>query len=296
MSDGTRTDLAGRTVVVTGAAGGLGAAYARQLDELGAHLVLVDVNQAVESVAESLHGARAVVGDVTRRTVAEAAVRAAVDGHGSLDGLICNAGLGASAGPVHRHDEDTFDEVLRSHLHHTAIWSRAAWRHLRNATGGGAVVTTSSAAAMGLAGTSDYAAAKGAIWSLTRSMALDGARHGVRVNAVMPMAYTPMAAGYPDESVRHWMESEFDPAEVAPAVAWLLHPACESNGECFSVGAGRVGRVVMAVAPGLESGRELDFDAVVAGWDRAMSLEGLVVADSSATDATMMRRATGELA
>ena len=133
--------------------------------------------------------------------------------------------------------------MLRSHLHHTAIWSRAAWPHLRGATGGGAIVTTSSATALGLASTSDYAAAKGAVWSLTRSMALDGARHGVRGNTVMPMAYTPMAATYPDETVRSWMQARFDAAEVAPVVAWLLHPDCTSNGECFSVGAGRVGRM-----------------------------------------------------
>jgi NAD(P)-dependent dehydrogenase (short-subunit alcohol dehydrogenase family) len=196
---------------------------------------------------------------------------------------------------VHRYDDERFDRVLRSHLHHTAVWSRAAWPHLRDADGGGAIVTTSSATAMGLAGTSDYAAAKGAIWSLTRSMAQDGLRHGVRVNAVMPMAYTPMAATYPDESVREWMQHEFDPAEVAPAVAWLLHPECTTNGECFSVGAGRVARVVMAVAPGLESSEPLTFDSVVAGWDRAMSLDGLAVADGSAADSMMMRRAMGTL-
>lgn len=288
-------DLSGRTVIITGAAGGLGAAYADQLDALGAALVLVDLDDAVGAVADSLAAAHAVVGDVTDVGVADDAVHAAIERTGRLDGLVCNAGLAAGAGPVHRFDDDRFEQVLRSHLHHTAIWSRAAWPHLRGAEGGGAIVTTSSATAMGLAGTSDYSAAKGAIWSLTRSMAQDGLRHGVRVNAVMPMAYTPMAATYPDESVREWMQHEFDPAEVAPAVAWLLHPQCPSNGECFSVGGGRVARVAMAVAPGLESAEPLTFDAVVAGWDHATSLDGLVVADASATDSMMMRRAMGTL-
>lgn len=292
-------DLAGRTVIITGAAGGLGAAYAVELDRLGAALVLVDLDDAVEAVAGSLTAAHAIVGDVTEIGTADQAVRTAMEQTGRLDGLVCNAGLAAAAGPVHRFDDDRFDRVLRSHLHHTAIWSRTAWPHLRGADGGGggggAIVTTSSATAMGLAGTSDYAAAKGSIWSLTRSMAQDGQRHGVRVNAVMPMAYTPMAATYPDESVREWMQREFDPAEVAPAVAWLLHPKCPTNGECFSVGGGRVARVVMAVAPGLESTDPLTFDALVASWDRAMSLDGLVVADASATDSMMMRRAMGTL-
>jgi NAD(P)-dependent dehydrogenase (short-subunit alcohol dehydrogenase family) len=288
-------DLSERTVIITGAAGGLGAAYAAELDALGAALVIVDLDGAVEAVAGSLTAAHAIVGDVTDLGVADEAVRAAIERTGQLDGLICNAGLAAAAGPVHRFDDDRFEQVLRSHLHHTAIWSRAAWPHLRGADGGGAIVTTSSATAMGLAGTSDYAAAKGAIWSLTRSMAQDGQRHGVRVNAVMPMAYTPMAATYPDESVREWMQREFDPVEVAPVVAWLLHPQCPSNGECFSVGGGRVARVIMAVAPGLESADPLTFDALVAGWDRATSLDGLVVADASATDSMMMRRAMGTL-
>jgi NAD(P)-dependent dehydrogenase (short-subunit alcohol dehydrogenase family) len=288
-------DLSGRTVIITGAAGGLGAAYAVELDRLGAAVVLVDLDDAVEEVAGSLAAAHAIVGDVTEVGTADRAVRTAIEQTGRLDGLVCNAGLAAAAGPVHRFDDDRFDRVLRSHLHHTAIWSRAAWPQLRAADGGGAIVTTSSATAMGLAGTSDYGAAKGAIWSLTRSMAQDGQRHGVRVNAVMPMAYTPMAATYPDESVREWMQHEFDPAEVAPAVAWLVHPECPTNGECFSVGAGRVARVVMAVAPGLESSEPLTFDSVIAGWDRAMSLDGLAVADGSATDSMMMRRAMGTL-
>jgi NAD(P)-dependent dehydrogenase (short-subunit alcohol dehydrogenase family) len=285
------TDLAGRTVVVTGAANGLGAAYARELGSLGAATVLVDRDPRVEEVAGSLPDAVAVVGDVTDAAVADRAVAAADEATGRIDGLVCNAGIGAAAGPVHRHDDAALDLVLRTHLHHTAIWTRAAWPHLRAAVGGGAIVTTSSATALGLAGAWDYAAAKGAIWSLTRSVAMDGARHGVRVNAVMPMAYTPMAATYPDERVREWMRAAFDPAEVAPVVAWLLHPDCPTSGECFSVGAGRVARVVMAVAPGLESETPLTLDSVAAGWDRAMSTEGLVVAESSMSDSQMMRRA-----
>lgn len=286
-------DLVGRVVIVTGGAAGLGAAYGRHLASLGAEVVLVDVDAGVVGVAASV-GASAVVGDVTEAGVAERTVASALDTHGRLDGLVCNAGRGAAAGPVHRYDDEVFDRVVRSHLHHTASWCRAAWPHLR-AAGDGAIVTTSSATAMGLAGTSDYAAAKGAIWSLTRSMALDGRRHGIRANAVMPMAYTPMAATYPDPAVRAWMEQAFDPAEVAPVVSWLLHPACPTTGECFSVGAGRVGRVVMGVAPGLESTVPLTFDAVVDGWDRATSLDGMVVAESSATDSMLMRRAMGTL-
>jgi NAD(P)-dependent dehydrogenase (short-subunit alcohol dehydrogenase family) len=197
---------------------------------------------------------------------------------------------------VHRYDDETFDTVLRTHLHHTALWSRAAWPHLRGAgAGSGAIVTTSSATAMGLAGTSDYAAAKGAVWSLTRCMALDGARHGVRVNTIMPIAATPMAWSYPDPTVRDWLAEHFDPAEVAPVVAWLLHPDCPTSGECFSVGAGRVARVVMAVAPGLESIEPLSVDAVAAGWQQATSLEGLVVAADSTADMMLMRRALGTL-
>lgn len=286
-------DLDGRVVVVTGAAAGLGAAYARELSALGARLLLVDLDATVDQVAAEVGGA-SVVADVTEAGVAELTVAAAVDLYGRLDGLVCNAGRGATAGPVHRYDDVEFDRVLRSHLHHTAAWCRAAWPRLRESDAG-AIVTTSSATALGLPGTSDYAAAKGAVWSLTRCMALDGARHGVRVNAVMPMAYTPMAATYPDEAVRAWMEQSFDPAEVGPAVAWLLHPDCPTTGGCFSVGAGRVARVVMAVAPGLESSGPLTVQAVADGWDRALSLDGMVVAESSTTDSMMMRRALGTL-
>ena len=105
------------------------------------------------------------------------------------------------------------------------------------------------------------------------------------------MAYTPMAATYPDQRVRDWMRAAFDPGEVAPVVAWLLHPDCPTSGECFSVGAGRVARVVMAVAPGLESLTPLTVEDVAAHWDQAMSVDGLVVAESSMSDSQMMTRA-----
>lgn len=288
-------DLADRTVIVTGAAAGIGAAHARQLDALGAALVLVDLDPAVADLAAGLSSAQAIVGDVVEREVADDAVAAALDATGRLDGLVCNAGRGSAAGRIHRFDDEAFDAVLRTHLHHTAIWSRAAWPHLRESPGRGAIVTTSSATAMGLPGSADYASAKGAIWSLTRTIALDGQRHGVRANAIMPMAYTPMAATYPDPAIREWMAAAFDPAEVAPVVAWLLHPECPTTGECFTVGGGRVARVVMAIAPGLESVEPLTFDGVVAGWEQACSLEGLVVAESSTTDSMMMRRAMGQL-
>jgi len=279
----------GRVVLVTGAASGLGAEYSRYLATRGASVVLADVDDRVREVASEL-GAAASVGDLSAAEAAERAVRLAVDTHGQLDGVVCNAGLAAAAGPVHRFDEASFERVLRSHLHHTLLVCRAAWPQLREADAA-SIVTTSSATALGLAGTSDYAAAKGAIWSTTRSMALDGARHQIRVNTVMPMAYTPMAAGFPDEDVRQWMRAAFDTVEVAPAVAWLLHPACSTTGECFTVGAGRVGRVVIATAPGWQSVDPLTLETVAEQWERVCSLDGMTVAASSGDDARHFARA-----
>ena len=82
---------------------------------------------------------------------------------------------------------------------------------------------------------SDYPAAKAGLLGLTRSLAREGAALGIKVNAIMPLAYTRMAAGVPNKEIRDWMSATFPAHRVAPLVAWLSHEDVPVSGDIFTV-------------------------------------------------------------
>ncbi|MCC6833310.1 MAG: SDR family oxidoreductase [Thermoleophilia bacterium] len=220
-----------RVVLVTGAAGRLGAAIVRTLAERGARLVLVD--RVAPPVPE---GAHAVVleQDVTAAGSSEAAVGHALERFGRLDALVNNAGI---EGPVARAEDVALDEVRRLfevNVLATLAFSAAAMRQFR-AVGTGRIVNLASGA--GLAGSAmmaPYSASKHAVVGLTRSMAAEAGAAGVAVNAVCPGCVdSPMMdriearlgelAGTGPASFTGSipMGRYADPREVAQAVAWL---------------------------------------------------------------------------
>src|SRR5581483_4348137 len=107
------------------------------------------------------------------------------------------------------------------------------WPHLRD-SGQGRVVMTTSAGMFGLWNNTSYAAAKGGVVGLTRSLAVAGRRHGINVNAVAPAAATRMGGDEPAAGL--------EPSRVAPLVAWLSHATCPTSGEVFAAGGGRFAR------------------------------------------------------
>jgi NAD(P)-dependent dehydrogenase (short-subunit alcohol dehydrogenase family) len=120
------------------------------------------------------------------------------------------------------------------------------------------VSTTSNAGLLGVAGSTAYAAAKAAIWGLTRSLALEGAELGIHVNAVAPMAYTAMSAAS-KIAPQAWKTGEgdawsrqLDVARVSPVVAWLVHEECALTGQVLSAVGGRVARFSLRVTDGFD--------------------------------------------
>ncbi len=189
--------LMGRTAIVTGAGSGIGRASAALFAKEGAFVALVDRDlvglqetmAVIPGVAEqtSLH-----VGDVGDADFARVAVGDIVTARGRLDVLMTAAGF-SCGGTVVTTDPADWDAVFRTNVGGTWLWARAAVPEMQRLGSGSIITVASQLAIAGGRNNSAYVAAKGAIISLTRTMALDFAMDGIRVNAIAPGAIdTPM--------------------------------------------------------------------------------------------------------
>jgi len=215
-------ELTGKVAIVTGSGRGLGLAYAQALAKAGAAVVVNDVDPAaVDAAVEQIRadggkatGVAAAVGDSES---AQRLVDAAVGEFGRLDVLVTNAGILRDR-VLWKMTDDDFDEVVRVHLRGTFTCARAAAIRMREqGTGGRIVLIASPAGQRGNFGQTNYAAAKAGIAAMARTWALELARGGITVNAVVPVAATAMTRTIPafapiiEESER----------TGAPLPAWL---------------------------------------------------------------------------
>jgi NAD(P)-dependent dehydrogenase (short-subunit alcohol dehydrogenase family) len=193
--------LTGKVAVVTGggAAGegiGNGRAAAILIARAGAHVVVVDRDKAlaqrtVEMIEEGGGQAVAVEADVTQGADCAAIVQTALDRFGRLDLLDNNVGIG-SRGTVIDETEESWRRVMQVNVDSMFLMSKHAIPAMRRA-GGGAIVNVSSISALRPRGLTVYSVSKGAVIALTRAMAVDHGREGIRVNCVAPgPVYTPM--------------------------------------------------------------------------------------------------------
>jgi NAD(P)-dependent dehydrogenase (short-subunit alcohol dehydrogenase family) len=237
----------GLVAVVTGGASGIGAAIAQRLSEQGATVAVLDLNP--DGAADGLFAVQANVAD-------DASVRTAIDAvvaqFGRLDIVVNNAGIGAQ-GTVEDNSDEEWHRAYDINVLGIVRVSRAALPYLRTSPTAAIVNTCSVAANVGLPQRALYSATKGAVLSLTRAMAADHLREGVRVNCVNPgTADTPWVA--------RLLDSAADPAaertalaarqphgrlvsadEVARAVAYLASPLSGSTtGTSLTVDGGLV--------------------------------------------------------
>ncbi|MDG6107051.1 SDR family NAD(P)-dependent oxidoreductase [Dactylosporangium aurantiacum] len=250
-----------RSVIVTGAAQGLGRAHALALAEAGARLVLNDLDADALADVAARTGAVAVPGDIADWDFAAALVDRAVAAHGRLDALVNNAGLARDRMVVNLA-EDEWDAVMRVNLKGTAAPLRHAAAHWRARAKAGedvaarVVNTTSGAGLMGSVGQASYSAAKAGIAALTVVAAAELARYGVTVNAIAPSARTAMTETVFADAMRA-PDTGFDamaPDNVSPLVVWLAGAdSGDVTGRVFEVSGGAV-----SVADGWQHGETRD--------------------------------------
>lgn len=239
----------GRVAVVTGAGGGLGREHALLLAARGAQVLVNDVDGAaaastVDEVEAAGGTAVADLESVATPDGGERIVGHALDAFGRVDVVVNNAGILRDKA-FHNLTAELVEPVLDVHLA-GAFWVTApAWRRMREQGYGRVVNTTSSAGLLGNFGQANYAAAKMGLVGLTRALAAEGARYGIRVNAVAPLARTAMT-----EELLGPLGERLAPGLVAPVVGWLCHEDCPVTGEIYSAGGGRVARFFIGLTPG----------------------------------------------
>jgi len=281
-------DLNGKVAVVTGSGRGLGLAYAQELAAAGAAVVVndVDPDAAADAVARiTAAGGRAVaeVVPVGSTEAAEALVARAVDAFGWLAAMVTNAGVLRDRVLWKMSDED-FDTVVEVHLRGTFTCVRAAVAQLRaQGEGGRIIVAGSPAGQRGNFGQTNYAAAKAGIAAMVRTWAMELAKAGITVNAVVPNAATAMTRTIPafaphiDALEQHGTPLPdalrkgigFGTAEdVAGLVAFLASDAAKNvTGQCVGIGGDRLSlwshpqEIAVAFADGGWSA-----DAIAAAW------------------------------
>ncbi|MGQ4267479.1 SDR family NAD(P)-dependent oxidoreductase [Nocardiopsis changdeensis] len=280
-------DFEGRVVAVTGAGRGIGRAHALLLASRGARVVVCDLGArtdgsgtegddpagvVVDEIRKAGGTAEASRADISTPEGAASVVDLAVSAFGGLDAVVNNAGIVRTADFL-----DVPVEEYRRHLDVHYFGSlhlvRAAWPHLI-ASGSGRVVNTVSAAMLGNPMMVHYGGSKGAVFGLTRNLALEGLPHGIRVNAIAPGAGTRMAEDSADSlspEVMDYMRIHLLPEHIAPVAAYLVHPACEVTGEVFNAAGGTVNRMAVVNTAGI-SDPDLTPETLAARIDEVMAV------------------------
>jgi 3-hydroxybutyrate dehydrogenase len=225
-----------RVALVTGAASGIGLAIARRLAQDGLHVVCVDLRER-----DDLPGAF-VEADLTTRDGNAAAVEGALALHGRLDVLVANAGAQHVA-PIDTFDEDAWDRLIALMLTSPFLLARYAWDALQQAGDGRFVAVASVHGLVASPYKSAYVSAKHGVIGLVKTLAIEGAEHGIRATAVCPgFVRTPLVEAQIEDQARahgmpvadvlervvlapHAIKELIEPEEVAETVAFLVGPA-----------------------------------------------------------------------
>lgn len=243
-------DFTGKVAVITGAASGMGAATAREFSAAGGKVVIVDRNEPLaQKVAEEIGADKPLIGNVGDSAFCSRVVKSTIDSYGSLDVLVNAAGVIVRADGLGTSDEQ-WQRVMEVNVNGVFFMSRAAVGAMKK-QGRGAIVNFGSIwGSAGAAGVVAYCASKGAVHQITRAMALDHVKDGIRINAVCPgEVNTPMLASERTEPVTEALLQRVadsvplgrlaEPVEIARVVLFLASDdASYMTGSLVAVDAG----------------------------------------------------------
>jgi NAD(P)-dependent dehydrogenase (short-subunit alcohol dehydrogenase family) len=262
----TQLDMTGQVVIVTGSGRGLGREYALDFARRGAAVVINDVAKdedgrprgaSVVAEIEGLGGAAIVSEDnIMTSQGARDLVASAIDRWGRVDAVVNNAGF-LRPGFMNDLTDEKVEQVVTVHLLAAFHTTRAVWPHMQE-QGYGRIVLTSSASSFGHAGNSQYAAAKGAMIGMARSLAQEADNFDFRINCIMPQAQSVISVENPlpgdamveTRQVMDRLTPRRTTRSVAPMVVYLASRQCAVNGEAFTANSGRYARVVYGVTQG----------------------------------------------
>jgi NAD(P)-dependent dehydrogenase (short-subunit alcohol dehydrogenase family) len=270
---------------VTGAGGGLGREYALLIARGGARVVVNDLGGARDGSGSGTSMADAVVAEiraaggeaianydsVAGEEGAAGIVRTAVGAFGRVDGIVNNAGILRDKA-FHKMSAADWEAVQRVHLSGAFYVTRAAWPYFREQGHGRVVVATSTSGIYGNFGQSNYGAAKAGLIGLVNTLAIEGRKHNILVNAIAPMAATRMTA---DVAPPELLE-KLPPAQVAPVVGHLLSDECADTGMVLVAGGGQVHRVQYFQSKGVVFGDTPTIDEVGRRWAEITDMTGSV--------------------
>lgn len=276
----------GQVAIVTGAGNGLGRAHALELARRGAKVVVNDFGGARDGSGGSASPAQQVVqeiealggqamangANVTNKSQVDAMVADAMERWGRIDVLINNAGIlrDRSFGKM---TEEEWDSTVAVHLKGTANCSLAVWNIMREAGYGRILVTASTSGIYGNFGQANYGAAKFGVVGLMKTLCIEGAKYGIRINALAPTAATRMTEDILNEQMLALLAAE----KVSPAAIFLVSKDAPNNTVMFA-GAGSFSVLEIRESKGVYfPDQELSADTIAQNYDKIANMDEAIV-------------------
>lgn len=274
MNEPVRFD--GKVVLVTGAGGGLGRAHALLFARHGARVLVNDLGGSAQGEGASASAADGVVAEIRALggealanhdsvSAGEKIVEHALDAFGRIDVVVNNAGILRDK-TFHKMDEADWEQVYQVHVQGAWRTTRAAWPHLRAQNHGRVIFTSSTSGIYGNFGQANYAAAKLGLYGLTRTLAIEGRKHDILVNAIAPTGATRMTEGL----IPAALFAQLKPELISPLVVFLASTQCQDSGGLYEVGGGWIGKVrwERSRGVGFDPRQAIAVEDVASQWQR----------------------------
>ncbi|MFT3838667.1 MAG: SDR family NAD(P)-dependent oxidoreductase [Myxococcaceae bacterium] len=278
---GSELRFDGKVVVVTGAGNGLGRSHALLFAKRGAKVVVNDLGGSASGAGKSSSAADKVVAEIKEAGGTAVAnydsvedgdkiIKTAIDSFGRVDVVINNAGILRDVS-FQKMTKDDWDLIFKVHVLGAFRVTHAAWPYMRDQNYGRILFTTSAAGIYGNFGQANYSAAKLGLVGLTQTLALEGDKRNIKVNAIAPIAGSRMTETVLPKELLESLKPEY----VSPLVAYLAHEQCTENGGTFEVGGGFYAKLRWERAEGktFKLGRDITPELIQGNWDQIRSFE-----------------------